>query len=85
VNAASCKKGLKHEDMRVSINTVLKDICRAGNAICMKRSMEDDQNGSYSVFELSQLFELNYGIRNRPHCHKQCLQYARVCMFQCVM
>jgi hypothetical protein len=36
---------LKHDDMNVSINTVIKYICRAGNATCMKRSMQDDVNG----------------------------------------
>jgi hypothetical protein len=36
---------LKHDDMNVSINTVLKNICRAGNATCMKRSMQNDMNG----------------------------------------
>jgi hypothetical protein len=43
--AESCRKRLKHDDMNVSINTVLKNICRAGNATCMKRSMQDDMNG----------------------------------------
>jgi hypothetical protein len=31
--------------MNVSINTVLKNICRAGNATCMNRSIQDDMNG----------------------------------------
>jgi hypothetical protein len=43
--AASCKKRLKREDINVSINTVVKNICRAGNAAFMKRSMPDDMNG----------------------------------------
>jgi hypothetical protein len=43
--AESCRKRLKHDDMNVSIHTVLKNICRAGNATCMKRSMQDDMNG----------------------------------------
>jgi heterodisulfide reductase subunit C len=44
--AESCRKRLKHDDMNVSINTVLKNIFRAGNATCMKRSMQDDMNGT---------------------------------------
>jgi hypothetical protein len=43
--AASCRKRLKHDDMNAPINTVLKNICRAGNATCMKRSVQDDMNG----------------------------------------
>jgi hypothetical protein len=39
--AESCRNRLKHDDMNMSINTVLKNICRAGNATCMKRSMQD--------------------------------------------
>jgi hypothetical protein len=43
--AESCRKRLKHDDMNVSINIVVKNVCRAGNATCMKRSMQDHMNG----------------------------------------
>jgi hypothetical protein len=46
--AISWGKQLKHADVNVSENAVLKDICRAGNATCMKRSLPSKMTGSYS-------------------------------------
>jgi hypothetical protein len=35
--------------VRMSAYTVLKNISRAGNATCMKRSVQDDMNGPLRV------------------------------------
>jgi hypothetical protein len=43
-SAALCRIGLKLVDMHVCINTVMKNICRAGKATCMKRALQDDMN-----------------------------------------
>jgi hypothetical protein len=47
-----CRKRLKHDDMNVSINAALKNNCRAGNATCMKRSVQDDMNGHDADFPI---------------------------------
>jgi hypothetical protein len=38
-----------HDDVNVYVNAALKNVCRAGNATCMKRSMQDDMNVSIST------------------------------------
>jgi hypothetical protein len=46
---ASCRKRLKYDDMNAYVNAELMNICRAGNATCMKWGTQYDKNGPYSV------------------------------------